>query len=72
METKDYCDGITTELSGWKSKMDSIVSKFDHASSGEKKGVMNEVNELHTITDELDHRIQGLRRECAQGFQSRK
>ncbi len=65
MEKKDYCDNITAELSGWKSKMDSLVSKFDHASSDDKKWVMNEVDELHQITNELDSRIKGLKRECA-------
>jgi hypothetical protein len=65
METKDYCDNITAELSGWKSKIDNVVSKFDHASSNDKKLVINEVNELHKITDELDYRIKGLKSECA-------
>lgn len=72
MEIKDYSDNITAELSGWKSKMDSVIGKFDHASSDDKKRVINEVNELHVITDELDHRIEGLRRECGGGFQSLK
>jgi len=65
METKDYCDNITAELSGWKSKIDNVVSKFDHASSDDKKGVISDVNELHKITDELGHRIEGLKRGCA-------
>ncbi len=72
MEVKDYCDNITTELSGWRSKMDSITSKFDRASDDDKKRVINEVNELHKIADELDHRVQGLKRECAKDFQALK
>ncbi len=65
METKDYCSNMTTELSGWKSKIDSVVSKFDHASSDDKKWVINEVDELHKINDELEYRIKGLKSECA-------
>lgn len=65
METIDYCDNIMAELSGWKSKIDKVVGRFDHASSNDKKRVINEVNELHKITDELDYRIEGLKRECA-------
>ncbi len=65
MEKKDYCNNITAELSGLKSKMDSVVGKFDRASSDDKKWVIKEVNELHKITDELDHRIKGLKSECA-------
>ncbi len=65
METIEYCDNIVAELSGLKDKMDSVLNKFDHASSDDKKRVINEVNELHKITDELDDRIKGLKRECA-------
>ncbi len=65
MENKEYCDNITAELSGWKSKMDNVVGKLDHASSTDKKGILNEVNELHKISAELDNRIKGLKRECA-------
>jgi len=68
MEGKEYCDSITAELSGWKSKMDNVVSKFDRASSDDKKRIMSEVNELHTITDELGHRIEGLKQECPRAF----
>lgn len=64
MENREYCDNITAELSGLKSKMDSVVSKFDHASSDDKKWVIDEISELHKITDELDNRIKGLKGEC--------
>ncbi len=72
METKEYCDNIMAELSGWKSKIDNVVSKLDHSSSNDKKGVINEVNELHNISDEFDYRIEGLKRECAGGFKLEK
>ncbi len=64
MKTKDYCDNMTAELSGLKSKMDSVVGKFDRAPSDDKKWVIDEVNELHRITSELDNRIKGLKQEC--------
>jgi hypothetical protein len=72
METQDYCDNMMAELSGWKSKIDNVVSKFDHASSNDKEGVINEVNELHKIGEEFDSRIKGLKRECAGGFNLEK
>ena len=72
MEVKEYCDSITAELSGWKSKMDSIASKFDSASSGDKKKIMSEVNELHAISSELGRRIEGLKQECLRDYGRRK
>ncbi len=68
MEVKEYCDSITAELSGWKSKMDNIASKFDRASSEDKKRIVNEVNELHTISNELGRRIEGLKKDCLKDF----
>ncbi len=64
MELNDYCDNVTRELSGWKEKMDGIVRKFDHVSTGDKERVVNEVNELHIIADELYDRIEGLKKAC--------
>lgn len=64
MELNDYCNNVSLELTGWKEKMDGIVRKFDHVSTGDKERVVNEVNELHIIADELNERIQGLTRAC--------
>jgi len=72
MEAKEYCDSITAELSGWKSKMDNLVSKFDRASSDDKKRIINEVNELHSVTDGLGRRIEDLKKECLRDFSREK
>lgn len=68
MEVKEYCDSITAELSGWKSKMDHVVGNIDRASSDAKKQVMSEVNDLRKVSDELGHRIENLRKECPRDF----
>jgi hypothetical protein len=68
MEVKEYCDSITAELSGWKYKVDNIASRFDRASSEDKKRIVNEVNELHTISNELGRRIEGLKKDCLKDF----
>ncbi len=68
MEAKEYCDSMTAELSGWKSKLDHIVGNFDRAPSDDKKRVIDEVKEVHRITDELGRRIEGLKRECVRDF----
>ncbi len=68
MEAREYCNSITAELSGWKTKMDDIVSKFDRAPSDYKKRLINEVKDLHRVSDELGHRIEGLKKECLRDF----
>jgi hypothetical protein len=63
-EFKEYCDNLTFELSGWKDKIDHIVERFDHMSTGEKERFVGEVNGLHIISDELSDRLTGLNTAC--------
>ncbi len=72
MEIKDYCTNVTAELAGWKTKMDGVMNKLDHASTGAKERVVPEVNELHMIVDELNDRIDGLTRTCMTTWQPQK
>ena len=64
METKEYCDNVVLELGGWKTKVDDVLSKFDHASTGYKERVVGEVNGLHIIAEELDDRLRSLCNAC--------
>ena len=72
MEIKDYCTNVTAELTGWKDKVEGVVRKLDHASTGDKERVVAEVNELHIIADELNDRIEGLTRACMTSWQPQK
>jgi hypothetical protein len=64
MASKDYCDNVSQELSGWKTKVFDVVSKLDKLSTGEKERVVPEVFALHMILEELSERIDGLQRAC--------
>ncbi len=64
METREYCDNVSFELAGWKSRIDGVVRKLDHVNTGAKEKVVDEVNELHIISDELDTRLQELCNAC--------
>jgi predicted nuclease with TOPRIM domain len=64
MDLKDYCGNVGIELSGWKARMYEVVRKLDKVSSGDKQKVVPMVNELHMILEELDDRVDRLRREC--------
>ena len=72
MEIRDYCTNVTAELAGWKSKVDGVVSKLDHTSTGYKEKVFFEVNELHMISDELNDRIEGLTKACMRSWQPQR
>ena len=64
MDVKSYCDSLAIELTGWKAKVYDIVRKLDKMESGDKEKVVPEVNELHMIIEELDDRVDRLRKEC--------
>jgi hypothetical protein len=64
MEVFDYCNNVIVELSVWKAKMYDLVKKLDRMPTGSKEKVAHEVNELHIIIEELNDRIERLRREC--------
>ena len=64
MELKDYCSNLSTELTGWKAKAYDIVRRLDKVSSGDKAKVIDQVRDLHILVEELENRIERLRREC--------
>jgi len=64
MDVNTYCDNLAIELTGWKAKVYDIVRKMDKMSSGDKEKVVPEVNELHMIIEELDDRVERLKKEC--------
>lgn len=72
MDVKSYCDSLVIELTGWKAKVYDIVRKLDKMSSGDKQKVVPQVVELHMLIEELDDRIDRLKRECPTEWQPAK
>lgn len=64
MDVKDYCRYVDIELTTWKVKMYDLMNKIDKLSSGEKQGMLEEINGLNIIVAELEERIDKLRSEC--------
>lgn len=64
MKLKDYCSNLSVELTGWKAKAYDIVRRLDKLSSGEKAKIIDQVTDLHILIEELEDRIERLRREC--------
>jgi predicted nuclease with TOPRIM domain len=64
MDVTSYCENVSKELTGWKTKVEDIVKKLDKIPSGDKEKVVPQVNELHALIEEIDDRIARLKREC--------
>lgn len=63
-EVQSYCDNVVAELSVWKAKIYDVVRRIDKVSSGDKAKLSNQVNDLHMFVEEIENRIDRLRREC--------
>jgi hypothetical protein len=64
-----YCEDLVTELGGWRAKVFDVVTRIDNVSSGDKEKIIDQVRDLHMFLEELDNRLDGLRRECPTGFE---
>lgn len=64
MKSKDYCNIMDMELTGWKAKLYDVISKIDRLPTGDKQKMYEDVNALHIIMAELDEKIDSLRTSC--------
>jgi hypothetical protein len=64
MDVKSFCDSLDDELTGWKAKLNDTMKRLDMMPSGSREKVVPAVNDLHTIVEQLDTRIDRLRKEC--------
>jgi len=64
MDAKSYCDSVKIELTQWKAKLYDVIRKTESLSADHKNKVGPTVDELNTIVDDLNHRIELLAREC--------
>jgi hypothetical protein len=64
MELQDYCRNVQIELTGWQAKVKEVVRRLDQADTGSKSSIFSQVNDLHIILEELDHRVSQLEEEC--------
>jgi hypothetical protein len=64
MQIYDYCKSVDTELTMWKNRLYSVISRIDHLPTGDKQRMYEEVNGLHIVMSELEDRIENLRTAC--------
>lgn len=72
MDVQAYCDNITIELTGWRTKLNDIVERLDKLPSGDKEKVVSEVYDLHMLIEEFNDRIERLTYECPMQWEPEK
>ena len=64
MDLNSYCNSLSKELTEWKTKIEAIVKELDSVPSGDKETGVPEVNELHALIEEIEDRVERLKRDC--------
>ncbi len=69
MDTYTYCDNLATELAGWRSRIDTVITKLDRNAPGSTCKGITQVNDLQMVVEELNDRIDRLRNECSTEYE---
>ena len=64
MKAMDCCKTMEMELTAWKAMIYDIVRKMETLSDGEKKNILSDMQDIHTLIQEMDKRIDDLRENC--------
>jgi len=72
MDVKDYCKNVDIELNAWRAKLYNVMRQMDDLPEGDKQRINVQVNGLHNIMTELDHRIDQLRTSCPTEWEPEK
>jgi predicted nuclease with TOPRIM domain len=72
MDVQSYCDNAGIELTRWKAQLYEIVRRLEKLSAEEREPISGQMQELHTIVDQLSDRINELQTECPTEWEPQK
>jgi hypothetical protein len=64
MDVKDFCSGMSMELTAWKAKMYDAMRKVDKLGTAEREKVLPNIEDIHIIIAELEDKVNQLDKEC--------
>lgn len=70
MDAKSYCEGLRNGLVGWKAKLYDTIRKADSLTDNRRTEVKKMIDNLNSVIDDLDTRIERLASECPANFSS--
>jgi hypothetical protein len=68
MDSKDYCNTISTELAGWKARLYDIISHVETLPAFDRQYFAPDVNALRALISEIEDRARTLKVECPVDF----
>ncbi|ACL06541.1 conserved hypothetical protein [Desulfatibacillum aliphaticivorans] len=64
MDVKDFCNGMSAELTAWKAKMWDAMSKVEKLGTPEREKVLPNIEDIRIIMTELEDKVNSLNHEC--------
>ena len=58
------CKTMEMELSAWKAMIYDILRKMETLSGGAKEKVLSDMQDMYTLVDDMDKRIEEIREKC--------
>lgn len=70
MGTREFCNAMSTELAGFKSKMYDIISHVETLPALDRQYFAHDVNTLRSMIEDIEDSIRRLHVECPADFSS--
>lgn len=68
MDIKEFCNAMSTDLTGWKAKMYDIISHVEILPALDRQYFAPDVNTLRALISEIEDSVKKLRVECPVDF----
>jgi hypothetical protein len=68
MDTKDFCNSMSTELAGWRARLYDVISHVETLPALDRQYFAPDVNALRALISEIEDRARTLKVECPVDF----
>jgi hypothetical protein len=68
MDLRDFCNGMSTELAGWRARLYDIISHVETLPALDRQYFAPDVNALRALISEIEDRARSLKKECPVDF----
>ena len=68
MDIKKFCNGMSTELAGWRARLYDVISHVETLPTLDRQYFAPDVNALRALISEIEDRARALKVECPVDF----
>jgi hypothetical protein len=68
MDIKEFCNGLSTELAGWRAKLYDVISHVETLPALDRQYFAPDTNALRALISEIEDRARALKIECPVDF----